>query len=336
MKPYIMFMLLTAVPSLSCSDNVSQPKNEPPDCEIVSPADGSPFTFGDSVIVRADAADADGTIASVAFYAPFIYVLSNLAYRIGGHAIKAIATDDGGLESDDLVGITISSAQTPIYKAVVKKTFDHDPDAFTEGLVYDDGKLYEGTGLSGKSSLRLVELETGRVLMQRDIPSGYFGEGIAVWGSKIYQLTWKSHVGFVYGLASFDSLSTFSYDTEGWGLTNDDQRLIMSDGTSNIYFRDPETFGVIGKIVARDKGVSVPRLNELEYVEGDLFANVLNNDRIARIDLETGEVVGWIDLSDISEPYTGVLNGIAYDRVSGRLFVTGKNWDTLYEIELTF
>jgi glutamine cyclotransferase len=331
----------------SCSDDVTGPVARPPECEIISPEGGSAFAFGESVVVRVRATDPDGEIISVTFYvngeaqaidseSPYLYVLSNLAYRIGNYSLKAVASDNDGLQTADTVEISITSSTTPVYDFVVKNSYDHDEDAFTQGLVFDGGYLYEGTGLRGRSSIRRVELETGEVLDRHDIPDQYFGEGITIWENKIYQLTWTSGTGFVYSKATLDSLSSFSYDTEGWGLTHDGDRLIMSDGTPTIYFRDPDTFELLGEITVTDRGAPVTRLNELEYINGDLFANVWRRDSIARISLDTGEVIGWINLENLREPSTGVLNGIAYDDSSGRLFVTGKNWYTLFEIELVF
>ena len=187
--------------------------------------------------------------------------------------------------------------------------------------------------------MRKVELETGEVLQIRELPSQFFGEGVAIHGTKIIQVTWQSHVGFVYDRDSFELLYEFNYPTEGWGITHDGERLIMSDGTSTLRFLDPETLLEIGRIEVFENDAPVTRLNELEYVRGEIYANVLPTDRIARIAPETGQVVGWIDLEgllgseDRSEP-VNVLNGIAYDATENRLFVTGKLWPRLFEIEL--
>jgi glutamine cyclotransferase len=204
--------------------------------------------------------------------------------------------------------------------------------------VFHDGVLYEGTGQLGKSSLRRVDMESGNVLQLRPLPASLYGEGVAVADDKIVQLTWHSHVGLVYDKESFELLHTFRYPTEGWGLTYDGQRLIMSDGTSILHFLDPETFEGIGRIDVYDDTGPATRLNELEYIQGEIFANVWYQDTIARIDPETGQVMGWIDLTglrpeDTSQP-AAVLNGIAYDADNDRLFVTGKLWPILYEIEL--
>jgi len=206
-------------------------------------------------------------------------------------------------------------------------------------LVFEEGVLYEGTGLNGRSTLRRVELETGEVLQIHELPAQFFGEGVTVYGNDIIQLTWQSHVGFVYDRDSFELLQEFNYSTQGWGITHDGERLIMSDGTATLYFLDPETFEEIGRVGVYDNDGSVNRLNELEYVQGEIYANVWQTNCIARIDPQTGQVVGWIELKglltpeDRSEP-VDVLNGIAYDAENARLFVTGKLWPKLFEIEL--
>lgn len=230
-------------------------------------------------------------------------------------------------------------AAIPTYTYTVVNSYPHDPQAFTQGLIYVDGVLYEGTGLNGRSSLRRVHLETGEVQEIVDLDQQYFGEGIALFGDRIIQLTWQSNVAFVYDAQSFERLGEFAYPTEGWGLTHDDTQLIMSDGTANLYFRDPETFAEIGRVEVRDATGPVVRLNELEYINGEVYANVWQTDRIARIDPQTGRVTGWIDLTGLLSaadrtPDVDVLNGIAYDAANDRLFVTGKLWPRLFEIDL--
>ena len=221
----------------------------------------------------------------------------------------------------------------------VVNAFPHDPEAFTQGLIYLDGYLYESTGLYGESSLRKVELETGEVLQQVDLSSEYFAEGLTAWEDTLLQITWRENTGFVYDLEDFSLLDQFSYSTEGWGLTQDDQQLIMSDGTPTLYFLDPATFEVIGSVTVTYQGETVERLNELEYFDGQVFANIWQTDYIVRIDPASGEVLGWIDLGgilpqDLRTATTDVLNGIAYDQEGDRLFITGKFWPRLYEIRL--
>lgn len=225
------------------------------------------------------------------------------------------------------------------YTFAVVQSFPHDPEAFTQGLVYRAGFLYEGTGLEGRSSLRKVRPETGEILQRVDLDPQYFGEGIAIIQNKIVQLTWRSQIGFVYDLATFRRLRDFPYAGEGWGLAATGADLYMSDGSSYIRILDASTFREKRRIHVHDGTKAVDQLNELEFLEGQLLANVWQTDRIARVSPQTGEVVGWIDLSGLLSPMYklssgAVLNGIAYDSVKKRLFVTGKLWPRLFEIRL--
>jgi len=235
--------------------------------------------------------------------------------------------------------LPVRASQVPVYGYRVINTYPHDRTAFTQGLVYENGLLYEGTGRRGQSTLRKVELKTGQVLQPLDLPPELFGEGIVIFGEQIVQLTWQSRLGFVYDKTSFERLREFVYPTEGWGITHDGQQLIMSDGTATLYFWDPDTLAEIGRVAVTDNGQPVVRLNELEYVRGEVFANIWQTDFIARIDPRTGFVTGWIDLTGLLDPEdrlepVDVLNGIAYDPGRDRLFVTGKLWPKLFEIEL--
>ncbi len=228
---------------------------------------------------------------------------------------------------------------TPIEGYRVIHVYPHDPTAFTQGLVYVDGMLYEGTGLNGRSSVKMVDLFTGRVQQNLDLPAKYFGEGLTDWGNNLIELTWQSHLGFVYDRFSFRLLRTFTYPGEGWGLTHDDKHLIMSDGTAVLRFFNPVTFQEIGTLAVTDEGKPVLNLNELEYIHGEIYANVWQSDKIARISLKTGKVIAWIDLAGIlpdgqKQGGDAVLNGIAYDNKNNRLFVTGKLWPKLYEIKV--
>ncbi|NOX97632.1 MAG: glutaminyl-peptide cyclotransferase [Nitrospirae bacterium] len=234
---------------------------------------------------------------------------------------------------------SIASDAPPVYTYRVVNTYPHDRDAFTQGLVFENDVLYEGTGLRGHSSLRRVELETGDILQIRDLPARFFGEGITIYGNKIIQLTWQSRVGFVYDKDSFELLKEFSYPTEGWGITNDGKCLIMSDGTSILRFLDPETFEETRRVEVYDNKGPVTSLNELEYVQGEIYANVWRKDRIAIIALQTGQVIGWVNMKGIlnsggRDNPARVINGIAYDAKNKRLFVTGKLWPKLFEIEV--
>jgi glutaminyl-peptide cyclotransferase len=220
----------------------------------------------------------------------------------------------------------------------VVNTFPHDPEAFTQGLIYRGGFLFESTGLHGRSSLRKVRLETGEVLQRQALDAEHFAEGLADWQDQLVQLTWQSNLGFVYDLKTFARQRTFSYTGEGWGLARDARRLIMSDGTSVLRFLDPSTFAEAGRLAVTEGGLAVTNLNELEVVKGRIFANVWQSDQLVIIDPESGQVTGRVDLSGLlppSERYgTDVLNGIAYDANGDRLFVTGKLWPKLFEIRL--
>lgn len=224
------------------------------------------------------------------------------------------------------------------YSYSIINEFPHDTNAFTQGLVIENGVLFEGTGLSGQSALRRVDLETGEVLQLYALSNEFFGEGITVFGDKIIQLTWSTRIGFVYDKNSFELIRNFTYPTEGWGITHNSTHLIVSDGTANLYFLDPENFGRVGQISVNDAGSPITRLNELEYIKGEIYANIWYQQKIAIINPQTGNVRAWIDLTGIgaTENTSGgrVLNGIAYDANDDRLFVTGKMWSKLYEIQL--
>ncbi len=228
----------------------------------------------------------------------------------------------------------------PTYGYNVIDSYPHDPNAFTQGLLFVDGILYESTGAVGTpSSLRRVDLTSGQVLQMITLDETYFAEGLVLWQDKLIQLTWKNQEAFVYDRDSFELLNTWPYETEGWGITHNGRCLIMSDGSSLLYFRDPETFAEVGRLNVQDQNGPVRLLNELEFINGEVWANVWQSNRIVRIDPASGQVVGSIDLTGLLDPATvtqrvDVLNGIAYDEGNGRLFVTGKFWPTLFEIEL--
>ena len=233
-----------------------------------------------------------------------------------------------------------AQAVAPVGSYRVVQVYPHDPTAFTQGLIYREGFLYESTGIRGQSSLRKVKLETGEVVVQRRAGlETHFAEGLAEWKGQLFQLTWQSKVALVYDLASFAPRGTFAYSGEGWGLTHDERRFILSDGSNRLRFFDPMTFREIGHVEVTDQGRPLTDLNELEYVNGQVWANVWHTDRIARISPETGRVIGWIDLGGLMSggfklDSEAVLNGIAYDAPGKRLFVTGKLWPRLFEIEV--
>lgn len=219
------------------------------------------------------------------------------------------------------------------------RAYPHDPAAFTQGLIFLDGHLYESTGMPGRSQIRQVRLKDGKVLRAAPLDAAYFGEGMTNWGGELISLTWRHRTGFRWDRATFRQKSLFRYEGEGWGLTQDGKRLILSDGTARLRFLDPESMAETGAVAVTWQGKPVPMLNELEYVRGEVLANVWMTNRIARIDPATGKVTGWLDLTPLVQKvgplgYDAVLNGIAYDPAGDRLFVTGKNWPKVFEIRL--
>jgi len=252
--------------------------------------------------------------------------------RFGSWAIAAVLCVAGSRPA-------ALQANVPNYGYEVVNTFPHDRGAFTEGLVYLQGALFESTGLNGSSTLRQVDLRTGKVTRQISLASNYFGEGIAILNQKIYQLTWQAHVGFIYDLTTFAKLGEFTYTGEGWGLTTDGKTLIMSDGTNQLRFIDPTDFHVIRSIPVELGGKPLTNLNELEYIKGEIYANVWQTPLVVRINPADGKLLGTVDLTGLLpisdyDPHTDVLNGIAYDPDGDRLFVTGKCWPKLFEIHL--
>jgi glutamine cyclotransferase len=248
--------------------------------------------------------------------------------------LASCCSADSSIHGEDLNNI-------PVFGIEIVNSYPHDPMAFTQGLVYDrDDLIYEGTGLYGRSSLRKVELKTGRVIEQINLSGSLFGEGIALWGESIVQLTWQSGLGLVYGKENLTETGRFGYRTEGWGLTRDNHRLIMSDGSNILHILDPETFREMGRINVTAGGRPLNGLNELEYIKGEIYANIWPTSRIAIISPQTGKVRAEIDLTSILPGSQGVgqsvdvANGIAYDGESDRIFVTGKLWPRLYEIRL--
>jgi glutaminyl-peptide cyclotransferase len=228
--------------------------------------------------------------------------------------------------------------EIPVEYFEVVHTYPHDPNAFTEGLFYLNGFLYESTGLAGQSSVRRVKLETGEVIQKHDVPGTYFGEGIVNWKGRLLQLTYQTQIGFVYDFATFTQVGDFKYPGEGWSLTQDGKRIIMSDGTPELRFLNPDTLQETGRLAVTADGEPLHDINELEWIKGEIYANVWHTDLIARIDPGTGHVAGWINLVGLwpgSDNQEKTLNGIAYDAEHDRLFVTGKEWPSLFEIRLT-
>ncbi|HEY0320686.1 MAG TPA: glutaminyl-peptide cyclotransferase [Pyrinomonadaceae bacterium] len=234
---------------------------------------------------------------------------------------------------------TPSPEEIPVYTYEIVATYPHDPKAYTQGLVIYDGTLYESTGQYGESSLRKVELKKGKVKKKLDVPGQYFAEGMTILNGKIYQLTWQQGKGFIYDLKDFKLEGEFNYDGEGWGLTTDGHSLILSDGTNQLRFIDPATFRVLRTLSIVHNNVPLTELNELEYIHGEIYANIWKTDRIVRLDPQTGRILAWIDLAELRPDETlrnseNVLNGIAYDTENDRLYVTGKRWPKVFEIRL--
>jgi len=230
-----------------------------------------------------------------------------------------------------------SSGSPTLYTYHIVKTYPHNTSAFTEGLVFSNGSLFESTGEYGMSSLRRVNLQDGTVQQEVFLPDRYFGEGLTTVNDSLVQLTWQEKTGFVYDKQTLALTGNFSYSTQGWGLTYNGSELVMSDGTSNLYFLDPVTYQKTGQVSVHSGGTPVTNVNELEYVNGSIYANIWHQQKIAIINQQTGAVTGWIDLTGIhqSNNIDDVLNGIAYDQQTSNLYITGKNWPNLYQITIT-
>jgi len=261
-------------------------------------------------------------------------LLGTMAIRAIGFTASAQAP-----QPPDFERVLRGSPNVPRYGFTIVNTYPHDRDAFTEGLFYQDGFLYESTGLEGRSSIRKVKLETGEVVQRKDIEEKYFGEGIVSWGSELFELTYTTGIGFVYDRQTFNRKRSFTYQGEGWAFTKDAQGLVMSDGTDMLRFLDPATLKERRpRLRVTSNGLPVKNVNELEFVKGEILSNVWMTDYLARINPDTGRITGWVDLSTILSPRdragADVLNGIAYDEGRDRLFVTGKLWPKLFEIKI--
>ncbi len=256
----------------------------------------------------------------------------------GQHMLTLEVFYNGRVKRAEDKFVVLAEKKPVIYTYKVIKSFPHDRNAYTQGLVFADGIFYESTGLEKRSSIRKVDVETGDVLYSYDLPENYFGEGIALLNDKLYQITWQNGTAFVFDKNTFEKIEEFRYTTEGWGLTTDGNLLYMSDGSSKIYIRDPQTFGLINSFYVYDDRKLVKLLNELEYINGKIWANIYTTDLIAIIDPQTGAVEAYIDCSGIlpakfRDRNTDVLNGIAYDKDNNRIFITGKNWARLFQID---
>lgn len=321
--------------------------------KIVSPEENTGFSLHQPVKVILGLEDKNQWPDSAVIYfngsyvasvksAPWEFVIpSSFTVTTGRRSLKVTSYKKGRPGNSETRFLIIYSDIVPKkYGYKVIHTYPHSRDAFTQGLFYDDGKLYEGTGQESGSTLREVELETGKVIMQHNLDDALFGEGITLYHGKIYQVTWKSRVGFVYDKSDFKLINKIYYANEGWGLTTVNNRIVMSDGTNVLYFMEPEGFTVVSKIEVYDNEKKVDQLNELEYIDGEIWANIWMTDMIARIDPLSGKVLAYIDLKGLlaaadRDADTDVLNGIAYDSQAKRIFVTGKRWPKLFEIRLT-
>lgn len=350
-KISILLLILAAACTNGRKDQLPDATNVPAEkplhlIRIDKPTSGSLFTAGENIditIKQTNTIQPDSIVlyrnnVRIQKISDLSFTLQTEAGKPGTIQLNAIAWKEGRRQTAS-VSIKLKSNIKPIeYGFRILNTYPHDPEAYTQGLFYHKGYLYEGTGQQGASSLRMVEPETGKILQSVNLSREYFGEGIALLDEKIYQLTWTNGTGFVYDVATFKSLNTFSYSTQGWGLTTNGKELIMSDGSNLIYFREPNGFSEMHRIEVFDNNGPVKMLNELEYINGKIYANVYLTERIVIINPETGVVEGNIDMKGLLKPTerTGkedVLNGIAFDPERNRVFVTGKYWGKLFQVE---
>jgi glutamine cyclotransferase len=321
--------------------------------KMVSPEENTGYKLNDPVKVVLTLEDRnklpdsvlvsfDGKSVKTLKSEPWEYTIPPVFTVTTGRKSLKVTAYKGGKPQNTITRFMIiySDVVPKIYGYKVIHTYPHNRDAYTQGLVYDKGVLYEGTGQETASSLREVELETGKVIRQHNLDGSLFGEGIALYNDRIYQVTWKNKVGFIYDKSTFKLINKIYYSTEGWGLTTINDRIVMSDGSNVLYFFEPEMFTVASRIEVYDNKAKVDSLNELEYINGEIWANIWMSDRIVRIDPASGKVLGYINLKDLlplsdKNPDTEVLNGIAFDKAGNRIFITGKKWPKLFEIKLT-
>jgi glutaminyl-peptide cyclotransferase len=357
-KVAIVFIFVLSV-GFSCRQTGHKPKNGilennqelvKKNLNFITPQEDQVFKIGQDMLMKLKFTDTAKQPDSVKFMAdskpimtvrkisePVTWNTQNA--KAGAHNIEVIAFYAANISEQVSIQVRlVSGSPAQIYSYTVRNTYPHDANAYTQGLIYNDNCLFEGTGLYGQSTLRKVKLNTGEILKVFNLPSNVFGEGITTFNNKIIQITWREQVAFLYDKESFSQLNKFYYPMkEGWGITNDGTNLIMSDGSATLYFLDKEYFTEVGRLeVCDDKG-PVERLNELEYIEGEIWANVYTTDTIVRINPKNGVVTGKIDMSGLLKPAdraqnSEVLNGIAYDLQGKKIFVTGKNWPKLFEI----
>lgn len=360
-KNLVIYALLTLAVACNGSvkksgDNKAGEKNEEPRVlaanlvNIEEPADGSEYSSGDEIrlVLSLRGETVPDSVRIFFDGVPLVsleageleYIIDSRSARLGKIPLKIMAFKGDRRPQILTHFVTIISDIKPeLYTYSVINIYPHDRTAYTQGLLYHEGYIFESTGREGRSSLRKVELETGNLLKVHNLESKFFGEGLALHDQKLFQLTWTNNVGFVYDINSFEEIKRVHYTTQGWGLTSNGKELIMSDGTNKLYFLEPDYFTVLSTIEVFDDKTHVWQLNELEYINGEIWANIYTTDRIARIDPQTGKVMAYIDLSGIlpekdHHRELAELNGIAWDNDNERLFITGKNWPRLFEIKL--
>jgi len=341
-----------------CGSNSNKTQQNNPDNVVVSEPDiiklhlepeKDEYIIGEDIQIVADLTDSltvdsikltvDAKPLDVGKQMPYKFKWSTITEKVGDRNV-AVTIYSGGKQKFKNINLRLLSDLKPkSYGFKVVKSYPHDIEAYTQGLYYENGFFYEATGLKGSSSLRRVKLETGEIFQSYTIPNEYFGEGITLYKDKIIQLTWEDHIGFVYNKTTFDVISQFSYSTQGWGITTIGDKLVMSDGSSTLYFLDANTLSVTSTLEVFDDKGPVKNLNELEYIENEIYANIYGSDIIVKINPENGKVTGSISLKGILSPQDihdkiDVLNGIAFDPAKKRLFVTGKRWPKLFEIKL--
>jgi len=335
------------------SKPVAAPELEVRLINIVTPAEGTNYRLSEKIKVLLEVQGNrqpdsvriyyDGTVVNEPGSANLEYIIpSSLTGKTGRKPVRVVAFRGKSRPQTLTRFIEVFSDKVPEhYSYKVVASYPHDNKAFTQGLFFDNGMLYEGTGQETGSTLRQVELTTGKVLRQHNLEPALFGEGITLHNNRIFQVTWRNKVGFVYDKSTFNLINKIYYQTEGWGLATVNDRIVMSDGSNILYFYEPEMFTVNSSIEVYDYEKKVENLNELEYIDGEIWANIWMTDLIARIDPATGKVLAYIDLkglipdSEKNNPDSDVLNGIAFDKDQGRIFVTGKNWPKLFEIRIT-
>lgn len=350
--PIVVFVLLISACNSSKTNNRTTPETQTQKrvslVKIVYPTNGELFTQGEPIELSIKQINDTITLDSVILYVnnnrmgatkALTESIETHTLKLGKHQLKATAWLNGEKQTAS-VGVKLKANASPKqYKYSIVNTFPHDMEAYTQGLFYHKGHLIESTGQNGMSSLRRIEIETGKVIQSVNLERQYFGEGTTIYDNEIYQITWTSRKGFVYEPETFNLIRTFDYPTQGWGLTTLNNKLVMSDGSNTLYFLEPKSFAEISRIEVYNNIGPVNQLNELEYINGKIYANVYLTDLVVIINPETGMVEGEIDLSTLLNPNDrhkniDVLNGIAWDKQNNRLFVTGKNWPKLFEITI--